>query len=380
MTTQPTTNPLDSDSTSRNGKIAHLPRRLRDRINQALYNRTTAKYLVTSLNQMPEVKAVLAQYFDGRPLIPHNIYEWKHGGYRDWLHRRQILEQQRELAADARDLAGTAEDMADSLFGMLTLDYAQLLMNRDKETPEAFEKKRKALGDLAQDVVRLRRCHLNARRVEVQEARLERDNDHTDEQLLFKFAEWSANPEVRRACILAPMEKMRRLRQIYDLPPAPEDPLVEKEVQNDPHITQFDKKQTETKTKQAGKTNTTSEPSPASPSEKAPVSDPADTFSPGGGEGRIEGAPPTASTPRDEEELDNKSPYERALAAEKQIEESRFYNVPAKKTPDPRRENGLKNLTVPQPRPDPLDAFSQPVHRVSPLMYNFRPPAAFNTL
>jgi hypothetical protein len=252
--------PLDHLPSNRNGKIAHLPRALRDRINLALYNRCPAKELARALNQLPEVQAVMAQYFDGRPLKRQNIDEWKHGGYRDWLHHRQILEQKRELTADARDLSGTADGLPDSLFGMLTLDYAHLMMNGDKETPEEFEKRRKKLSLVSQDIVRIRRSDLQARRVQVQETRLERDEEKTEEQLVFKFMEWTDNPAVRRACILEPMEKNRQMRQMYNMPPRPEDPLVEQLTRHDPYFHPQARKQNKSRPKPTEKSNPASEP------------------------------------------------------------------------------------------------------------------------
>jgi hypothetical protein len=219
---------------------------LRERVNLALYHRWTAKKLVKALNDMPEVKAVLAEHFGGRPVSTQNIYEWKWNGYRDWLHRRQILENKRELAADARDLADTAPEMADSLFGILTLDYAHLMMNRDGDD-EAFEKKRKTLSTLSQDIVRLYRCRLNARRIQVQETKLENETEKTEEQLHFKFREWTQNPDVRKALILAPMEADRQMRILHDLPAAPEDPLVERKTRNDPYFGRSGENKTRTK-------------------------------------------------------------------------------------------------------------------------------------
>jgi hypothetical protein len=202
---------------------------------------------------MPEVKAVLAQYFNGRPLKRQNIDEWKHGGYRDWLHHRQLLEQQRELAADAKDLSDTARGTAESLFGILTLNYADLIMNRDKETPEEFEKKRKELSLVSQDISRMHRCHINTRRVEVQETRLERDEEKTTEQLHFKFMEWVENPAIRRALILEPMEANRRSRQHFGMPPTSDDILVEKLTRDDPYFNPPNKKSAKSKPKPAQK-------------------------------------------------------------------------------------------------------------------------------
>jgi hypothetical protein len=124
----------------RNGKIAHLPRDLRDRICQCIYDGASLTKLAEALNHMPEVKSVLANHFEGHPLNKQNLSEWKAGGYRDWLLKRQLLQQKGETVADAQQLAETANGLADSLFGMLTLDYAQIMMNRDKIDDKAFEK------------------------------------------------------------------------------------------------------------------------------------------------------------------------------------------------------------------------------------------------
>jgi hypothetical protein len=266
---------LDELGYNRNGKIAHLPRALRDRINLALYHRCPAKDLARALNQLPEVKSVMAQYFNGRALKSQNIYEWKHGGYRDWLHHRQLLEQKRELTADAKDLAGTANGLPDSLFGILTLDYADLMMKGDSQSPEEFEKRRKKLSLVSQDIVRIRRSDLQARRVQVQETRLERDEEKTEEQLVFKFMEWAENPAIRRALILAPMEANRQTRLHFGVPPRPEDPLVEQLTRNDPSFHPPVKKTAKTKPNPTEKSNPEAETVNQPTAEKGGASVPA---------------------------------------------------------------------------------------------------------
>jgi hypothetical protein len=215
----------------RNGKIAHLPRPLRDRICQRIYENASLTQLAEALNQIPEVQAVLANHFNAKPISQQNLSEWKAGGYRDWLLKRQLLENKTESVADARQLAQTAHGLADSLFGILTLDYAQIMMNRDQDDEETFEKKRAALSILSQDIVRLRRCQIQARRVEIQEGRFERDEEKTQEQVLHKFAEWASHPDIRRIFILEPLNHMRLLREKYSLPPTKEDLLLLQELQ-----------------------------------------------------------------------------------------------------------------------------------------------------
>ena len=214
---------------ARNGKIAKLPRHIRDHINRAFDSGQTAVYITEQLNKLPEVKATLEAHFGGRPITQNNLSEWKAGGYRDWLARQELLRQKSEFSADANELAETAKGLPDSLFGMALLDYARLIKNAEKETPEEFEKKRKALSSMVSDVVRLRRCETQVRGVAVQEERLERDREKTAEEMFQKFMEWASNPEIRRAFILHPMACMALQRRHFGLPPRPEDAAVLKE-------------------------------------------------------------------------------------------------------------------------------------------------------
>jgi hypothetical protein len=215
--------------TARNGKIAKLPRPIRDQINRCFDSGQSAVSIADHLNKLPEVKAMLEAHFEGRPIKPQNLCEWKAGGYRDWQMRQELLLKQSELAADAQEMGQIANGMADSLYGMLMLEYAQLMKDRDKYTPEEFEKKRKDLSAWAQDVVRLRRCENQTRSVEVQEERLERDREKTAEEIFLKFMEWAGNPEIRRTFILEPMVCMALQRRHFGLPPRPEDAAVLKE-------------------------------------------------------------------------------------------------------------------------------------------------------
>jgi len=119
----------------RTGKIARLPREIRDQLNQRLNDGQPGRRLVTWLNSLPEVQQVLAADFDGRPLNEQNLSDWKAGGYLDWQTRLETLAQSRELAADSHELA-TATDgkLNDHLTTMLSARYAVALAEWDKQT------------------------------------------------------------------------------------------------------------------------------------------------------------------------------------------------------------------------------------------------------
>ena len=80
---------------TRVGKIARLPEAIREQLNQRLLNGALGSETVIWLNQLPDVKKVVAQWFAGRPISEHNLSEWRHGGYQDWL--RQIEARTRAL-------------------------------------------------------------------------------------------------------------------------------------------------------------------------------------------------------------------------------------------------------------------------------------------
>ena len=66
------------------GKIARLPVHIREQVNRRLEKGDNGRDISAWLNSNDEVKAVLAQEFDGQPLNDVNLSHWRQGGYRDW--------------------------------------------------------------------------------------------------------------------------------------------------------------------------------------------------------------------------------------------------------------------------------------------------------
>ena len=65
---------------TRNGKIARLPREIRDRLNERIRDGEPGTKLVPWLNSILEVQEVLEAYFSERPITEQNLSEWKQGG------------------------------------------------------------------------------------------------------------------------------------------------------------------------------------------------------------------------------------------------------------------------------------------------------------
>src|SRR5438105_2574668 len=120
-----------------NGKISRLPRQIRDELNRRLDEGESGKVLVQWLNNLPEVKEVLAAKFGGRVISEPNLSEWKAREHHKWLVRQEALGQARELAADARELGEATEGkLTDHLATVLAARYASALAEWDGEVTQ----------------------------------------------------------------------------------------------------------------------------------------------------------------------------------------------------------------------------------------------------
>ncbi len=205
------------------GKIARLPRGIRDQLNRRLDEGEAGNVLVRWLNELPEVKAILDGQFGGRPINEQNLSEWKARGHREWLVRQEALAQARELAADAQELCDATDGkLTDHLATVLAARYAAALGGWDGEVTEEFRRKLRALRGLCQDIVELRRGDHSGARLNMERTRLERESEKTEEEVVEHFKRWAMKPEVREWISrewLSPEERERRLREIFGLEP-----------------------------------------------------------------------------------------------------------------------------------------------------------------
>ncbi len=168
----------------RTGKIARLPHDIREQLNRRLNDGEQAHSILERLNSVPEVQAVLAASFDGRPLNKVNLTEWRHGGYRDWLVRQDALDFVEEL--DDKEALGH-ESLSDPIGARLAhwvaLHYAASAKALIANEPNPSTKWTR-LRELCADVTRLRRSELAAERLDLEHAWL--DLEHADRQETLK--------------------------------------------------------------------------------------------------------------------------------------------------------------------------------------------------
>jgi hypothetical protein len=160
---------------ARIGKIARLSRAVRSQLNNRLQDGGEGKQIVRWLNSLPQVKRVLADRFDGKPINEQNLSDWRQGGYEEWLAHQDILAQAGELAANQQELAAAVpgKSLADHLAAAISFRYAAILAAQGPELDEGSLAQLKSLSRISQAVVKLRRSDQNAARLQIEMERWE---------------------------------------------------------------------------------------------------------------------------------------------------------------------------------------------------------------
>jgi len=151
---------------ARHGKIARLPLALREELNRRLQNGELSPALLPWLNQLPEVQALLAQFFAGRPISRQNLSEWRLGGYRDWLklQERQLLI--RRIAEEGVTLK-QQEGQEDLFENFARIAVTELYADFDTLDQYQGDDRWKRLRSLTRELAGLQREYNRSRQVEL---------------------------------------------------------------------------------------------------------------------------------------------------------------------------------------------------------------------
>jgi hypothetical protein len=177
------------------GKISHFPAHIREELNQRLDNGKKATPILTWLNSLPEVKAVLDQHFQGEPVKRQNLDAWKNSGFHNWQLLRSALSFSQETLPDDLDQS-MLEKMSAKLIRYLQLRYAAVAgsLPPPHSDPEA-ELRRLAL--LCGNLSTLRRGDLSATRLQIEQQRLAMEQAEANEQKEAEFWKWTHRPDVQ---------------------------------------------------------------------------------------------------------------------------------------------------------------------------------------
>jgi hypothetical protein len=152
------------------GKVAQLPKPIRDRLNQMLRDGITYREIIVKLGD------------DGKNLNEPNICLWFQGGYQDWLKQQDAIENERakwEFAADAlreddtNDIAQVALQVAvKQIYKALSELTPDSLENILDERPDEYVRLINALSRLSRETLSFRKYREACIRARVENAKL----------------------------------------------------------------------------------------------------------------------------------------------------------------------------------------------------------------
>ena len=155
---------------TRTSKIARLPKALRHQLSQRIEDGQPGTDLVQWLNNLPEVRKITADQFNGSLISEQNLSDWKSSGHQDWLRRQEAREAALQLLTSAEDLdledTGQQRRLLDNFAAVLAVEMSRMAMTLlEKETDP--EKKWKRLCEINTQLSKLRRDHDRATRAKV---------------------------------------------------------------------------------------------------------------------------------------------------------------------------------------------------------------------
>ena len=176
-------------SPSRSGKIARLPQDLRDQLNRRLQNGEQSDTLLPWLNNLPEVKTLLAAEFNSHPINRQNLSEWRKGGYRDWLVRQEALQFMQNIETDTTVAAQPLNaNITDKLARWLALQYAAAARSLHCDNPKSNWNR---LREFSSDICRLRRGELHAQHLQIKRDWLSFEQTNATHLREQQFTDWA---------------------------------------------------------------------------------------------------------------------------------------------------------------------------------------------
>jgi hypothetical protein len=161
------------------GKIARLPKPIREELNRRLDDGEPGSRILPWLNELPAVKKVLVTQFAGALINSQNLSNWRSGGYQRWLRKQERLEEIKSLAEEARECSHAGNGLAR---GAAAIVAAGILKKLDTMTPaectvEEWEKMSRAVTRLSKVEQDEKRLKHDQRRLQLQDEKLTLDWD-----------------------------------------------------------------------------------------------------------------------------------------------------------------------------------------------------------
>ena len=191
------------------GKIARLPRPVREALNQRLRDGEEGAGLLAWLNSLPETRKLLRQKFRKEPISQQNLSRWVQKGYRDWLRKQEAFEQMRQsMEEPGRFDEGGAGNLTERLAQWLAM---RCLIEAHRLEEAGADPDLGVFGRLCRSLTSLRRGDHSVRRLDIEAARLklEEQTRPGSKRMEELFWEWTQRPDIRE--------------KLFPKPPTPEE-------------------------------------------------------------------------------------------------------------------------------------------------------------
>jgi len=219
--------PSDDEALAGRGKIARLPRPVREALNQKLRDGEEGPVLLKWLNSLPETRKLLRQKFKKEPISQQNLSRWVQKGYRDWLRKQEAFEQMRQSMEEPGHFdEGGAKNLTERLAQWLAM---RCLLEAHRLEEAGADPDLGVFGRLCRSLTSLRRGDHSVRRLDLDAARLklEEQTRPGSKRMEDLFWEWTKRPDIREKLFPkppTPEEQMREYRQILGMNPDVESP------------------------------------------------------------------------------------------------------------------------------------------------------------
>jgi hypothetical protein len=114
-------------------KLGRLPVELRHELNKRIRANELSTTLLPWLNSLPETLAILRPESGESPVTIKNLSDWRQSGYRDWLERRERIEERREMADYCFELAQSGKNLLDGSASVLGAKLMEIMEGVDTE-------------------------------------------------------------------------------------------------------------------------------------------------------------------------------------------------------------------------------------------------------
>jgi len=189
--TNPSTFSLVDSRRTRVGKIAHLPRETLDLMNRRLLDGESGRSILDWLNALPEVRQVLAELFEGRPISDQNLSERRKGGYIEWFAQQEALLYTHVLASDAGEVTEKLQGSpCDHLAAVIATRLAVAICQWDGQPNKALANTIDTLAQMARTIERLRSGDHSSARLKLGQARLAIIGSRDDKKMFHQFRDW----------------------------------------------------------------------------------------------------------------------------------------------------------------------------------------------